>query len=270
MWSRLSYVVRTLLIMAVICALGCHLPKTRSGTAKLVLEPPTPRVTPLGAAEEIREFKFDGHYAILGVSRGDDATQLAGRRKRDDLAYEDGGIVVCIKPTPYGVRLIAKNQLGQPLTLLGRRCSMIDANGQMWKAELRYNTSRFPEATPCDQELVIPPRSRSVIDLDVILPRYRSHIISRARTEEERGAFTVIDGPLPVFCSGYYTYPSAPPEVEALRRWALPRTFGVYVEFEGSGSKYNYQFDVKPMQFRTGPNAETTDCRFEPTPMSGF
>jgi hypothetical protein len=215
---------------------------------QLKLIPPTPRMKD-GVVEQPVQFEFEGIYEVVGAERFGDARRLTARTAREDLKYEDGALELCVHATPYGVRLRIKNLRPHSIVLDGARASLIDIGGQSWAAELRDPSALFPEDLPTSQLLTIPPDTSTTIDLDVVTPKYRPRILRSARSEEERGAYMLDNPPLPVFCSGYYVYPSRQPEIDRLRQWALGQTFGVYIEFRGDRESFAYRLAIKPRRF---------------------
>src|SRR6185312_15145189 len=159
--------ISLVLLATIQCGCATHQPFRPNADLQLVAPTEQPKENDSG---QPYAFKFGGIYHISKVNRTDKADSFAPRIARDDEKYEDGAIVVCIHPAPFGVKLRLTNKISAPITLIGNRCSMVDVNGRTWSAELRDTTARFPTLEPTSQELTIPENATCEIDLDVILP----------------------------------------------------------------------------------------------------
>lgn len=239
---------------------------------ELRLAQPTPKTDHQGRSEELQEFNYGGIYRIVRVDRHGAAEGLAPGAKPVNpyIAYKDGGVEVKVKVVPYGVRLHIQNRLQELLNLDGTRSAMIDVYGVSHPVELRPPALRFPSKEPLSQSFPIPPQSTGDICLDVILPVFRDRINQTARSDEERGAFLAVESPLPVFCSGYFLYPSSQREIRRIRTWSFGREFRLYVELKGNDAVYGYTFHITPYRFADGPSQDDSGWE-DPklTPMSG-
>jgi hypothetical protein len=258
------------LVVGSLCAPGCaaktHSPRAPSPVIRLL----TPvRNQNAQRNEQIFQFAFGGLYAIDSAERAGIAQQLALVPREDPARFADGAIEAEVRPVPYGVQLRLRNRLPDLLILDGTRCALIDIFGRSHAVELRYPTAVYPPLEPISQTMPIPPQSMLHIDLDVISPAHRSTINEVSRTPQERGAFIATEAPLPVFCSGYFLYPSRRDAMEQAQKWAIGRVFGLYFELAGEQGRYCYQFQLRPLRYSTGPRESPFWSSTQPTPIAG-
>jgi hypothetical protein len=228
-----------------------------------------------GVTERLSRFHFGGVYQIVDQPqrRGDAALLSTGHI--DGLAeFQDGAVDVRILAVPYGVRVEIFNHFIDAVSLNGMHCAIVDDRSNVHQVELRSPEALYPGDAPSPQAVIIPSHSRCTIDLDIITPEFRSQIMRWARTPEERGAFVAPRAPLPIFCSGFYSYPSQWPDLEVIWKDANAHPFKVYFELElnsggGQTKSYEYLFPVKAYKFAMGPKDDLGWTTAEPTPYAG-
>jgi hypothetical protein len=249
----------SILILIGILISGCAKPTEQvvfEESTQFQLERPDPQFEN-GRLQSLKILHFGGLYAIKEVKPREHAMDLARGQFPDRATFQDGAIRISFRPVPFGVSVTVQNLLPYAVTLSASRCAMVDQHNIAHPVELRAPEHLYPSREAGAQDCRIPPGAGCVMDLDVVMPVFRSMINEQCRSIEERGAFLLARSPLPVFSSGYYVYGNSTPQIDAVEDWATGKNFLVDIEFfaepGGRPQLLGYTFTITPIRFSVGP-----------------